>query len=73
MAMKLFAHVRTHVTSQSVGTSMASDPRSALRDNYNELECLTSELDKQLQELQNVTEQLHTAQLLVEDERQRKS
>ena len=58
-----------HVTSQLVDTSMASNPRSALHDNYNELECLTSELDKQSQKLQNVMEQLCTAQLLVEDER----
>ena len=55
------------MTSQVAETNMASNLGSVLCDYDNELERLTCELDKQSQELVNVTEQLCMAQLTVED------
>ena len=57
-----------HMTSQPADTNVASDLRSALCNNDNELERLTCELDKLSQEFVNVMEQLHMVQLMVEDE-----
>ena len=63
-----------HMTSQPVDTIVASEEasnhHSALRDN-SKLERLTNELDKQSQELGKVTEQLHTVQLMLDDECQK--
>ena len=53
-----------HMMSQLVDMILASDHRNALRDSDSELEHLTHELDKQSQELEKVTEQLRTAQLM---------
>ena len=69
--MELLAHVCTysrdykeHMTSQPANANMASDVCSAFHDN--ELEHLTYQLDKQSQELVNVTEQLRIVQLIME-------
>jgi len=54
------------MTNQPVDTS---DFRSALRDDEDKLERLTRVIDERSKELEDVKEQLHVIQLIVEDQR----